>query len=1101
MSHFDSVIQRLNLSRSMEVKPDEFMKKRKIAQSVNVFPGLVTAEHEKDYAVGEAMEVLDGHPVLQRKVREDSDFVRLAHDDFKQLAAIEHLTGLRRERERREQEEAAKNAPGFMHGSLREIGLHLKKIPRAIWQNMNDKQVQDLHYTMRMLEEHGELTPQMKARIERDIAVYGRQYEEASGQVAGINEQIATLQPRDLNWAQKVVRGAVTSAPHTLAALGITAATRNPAAGAAVMGASVSETATADARIDGLDYDDARYKGMVDGLAEGAFEIAPMLRIMKLFNRGGDVAQNTVKDILKAAGSATVSDMVGENATQLVQDANNLLHGLDAQWEEAIQKHGFFSPQALKIQGERQLLATGISALTSTAISSPVVLKQVHAHMRQEHAENLQTLQAAGEATRESRTRGRAPEEFYQLAEELEEFADYPHIYLDGNALADSGLTEALLQAAPEYAEAVQQAIDTGGSVQIKMADVLSKIAPEVQLFDNIREHVRFEPDGLSLRELQQNTESELSADVEEALAERTRQDEWQMQVQAIYDDTHAQLSRGGKFAPPAIDSYALLNSQFYSRFAQDLGITPLEAMRQHPLQVVNGEMQGGGYNQAVPSMGEMITVAKSKIRSLIQSIRSAPSKKQRFTDYLDVDGQAVQEASAYGLDIAGFKHVLDESAVTHVFKRHGEQTVETTRGQIAIQDSDFETIADVVSTPNKRIYGFKTKDGQDVIVSVKTLDDGTMAVVEEVRVGRKKLAVKTLRKHTAATDLDDVIETMRSYARSDGGHTNIQVVDVASNHNIIPPNGQEALYQDGQSPRGSYDPASATITLTPDANLSTFIHEFGHHALETTVAVATRLVREHNGGKALTQGEEKIVDQTAALLKSVALDLDAWNALSFGEKRPYHERIARTFETYMMTGQAPSAELQGAFARFKAWLFALYKNMRRLNAPLSDEVKQVFDRMLASDEAIEDMRRQRGLSPMFESAEEAGMTEEEYTAYREEWQQARDAGGAEMHQRSARDLKYIRHLRNRHLRKIQQEAKEVREAVEADVREQLAGQPVYIADEVLKRKPQENEPLLRLSGDALRTLGYGEVEIKALGRKVHKHGMHPRRTGGVYSG
>ena len=175
-----------------------------------------------------------------------------------------------------------------------------------------------------------------------------------------------------------------------------------------------------------------------------------------------------------------------------------------------------------------------------------------------------------------------------------------------------------------------------------------------------------------------------------------------------------------------------------------------------------------------------VVQAAKDKIRNFIQGFREKRGGKP-FVDYMEVNDDAVAEARAQGLNIAGYKHVLDESAVKHVDKRHGEKGVETTRGQEAIRDGDFESIAEVVSTPDKRIYGFKTKDGNDVIASVKILADGTMAVVEEIRTRRRKLAVKTMRKHTAATDLDRVIETMLSNARSDGGHANIHVVDITS--------------------------------------------------------------------------------------------------------------------------------------------------------------------------------------------------------------------------------------------------------------------------------------------------------------------------------
>src|SRR5574341_15360 len=67
----------------------------------------------------------------------------------------------------------------------------------------------------------------------------------------------------------------------------------------------------------------------------------------------------------------------------------------------------------------------------------------------------------------------------------------------------------------------------------------------------------------------------------------------------------------------------------------------------------------------------------------------------------------------------------------------------------------------------------------------------------------------------------------------------------------------------------------------------------------------------------------------------------------------PQHELFSRSFEAYLMEGKAPSPRLREAFARFRAWLLGIYRSLKALNAPLTDDVRKVFDRMLASDEAI----------------------------------------------------------------------------------------------------------------------------------------------------
>lgn len=69
-------------------------------------------------------------------------------------------------------------------------------------------------------------------------------------------------------------------------------------------------------------------------------------------------------------------------------------------------------------------------------------------------------------------------------------------------------------------------------------------------------------------------------------------------------------------------------------------------------------------------------------------------------------------------------------------------------------------------------------------------------------------------------------------------------------------------------------------------------------------------------------------------------------------------EHFARGFEAYLMEGKAPSMELKRAFRRFKAWLVGIYKDVKNLRVTLSPEIRGVFDRLLATEEQIETMRR-----------------------------------------------------------------------------------------------------------------------------------------------
>ena len=71
---------------------------------------------------------------------------------------------------------------------------------------------------------------------------------------------------------------------------------------------------------------------------------------------------------------------------------------------------------------------------------------------------------------------------------------------------------------------------------------------------------------------------------------------------------------------------------------------------------------------------------------------------------------------------------------------------------------------------------------------------------------------------------------------------------------------------------------------------------------------------------------------------------------------RDVQEYAARGFEQYLAEGKAPVKELNGLFARMMRWLKNLYASWRQyVGADLDDDVRRVFDRMLATEEQIRD--------------------------------------------------------------------------------------------------------------------------------------------------
>ena len=234
---------------------------------------------------------------------------------------------------------------------------------------------------------------------------------------------------------------------------------------------------------------------------------------------------------------------------------------------------------------------------------------------------------------------------------------------------------------------------------------------------------------------------------------------------------------------------------------------------------------------------------------------------------------------------------------------------------------------------------------------------------------------------------------------------------------------------------------SASTITLLRNADLSTFLHELGHFQLEVLANIAS----QPNAPVEIVADLERVLEWFG--VESIA----RWNSMTLEEKRPFHEQFARGFESYLFEGKAPSTELKGAFARFRSWVLAVYREITALNVQLTDEVRGVFDRLMASEEQIAEAQALRGFAPVFQSAEEMGATPEEWAEYQAQSAEATEDAVAMLHSASLRDMKWLRNAQSRTLRKMQKDAETKRKQVEDEVREEVQTQPVYAALRWLK--------------------------------------------------
>lgn len=305
-------------------------------------------------------------------------------------------------------------------------------------------------------------------------------------------------------------------------------------------------------------------------------------------------------------------------------------------------------------------------------------------------------------------------------------------------------------------------------------------------------------------------------------------------------------------------------------------------------------------------------------------------------------------------------------------------------------------------------------------------------------------------------------------------GRTEYVVIDKNAIESMGKRGEQAQLNQTGSesSPRGyiTFNDAKPgtqrkfQITVTARRDLSTLLHEFGHFYLE----VVTDLAADADAPLQMQQDVAAIREWTGAKPDG-PFEIEQ------------HEQFARGFEAYLAEGKAPNPELQGAFARFKRWIIAIYKDLTRLNVQLSDEIRGVMDRIVATDDQIRAAQDVTQAMPMFESAAKAGMTETEFAAYRDQVDLAHAEAATTVEQQ------VIREEEQRRSKWWGEESARIA----AEVSEELDTLPEYQAIRALRKgiMPDGTQQNIKLQGSEIKEM-YGTAVLRKLAFMHGKDGI-----------
>lgn len=727
----------------------------------------------------------------------------------------------------------------------------------------------------------------------------------------------------------------------------------------AFMGTQIAGNQYLDLRQQGVSAENARWPSITNALMQ-----APLER----FGLEGILAKLPAKSVLREKAKRIAQAAITEGVTEWMQQYPEEITNLYAlqpgdrndpeqrrkAWfaagDEFIRNFGDITREgayAGLIGGMLGGFGGGVNVMFRSVDRQ--IRKQVHNELLQDTAKRIDNVKKSGVSPDYARNvinANNPGDKIYVDGETMHQYMQ------SGNATEiakNIGVTEA----------EVQKAAESGTDVAINRGDFEAAAAKMPDFFESVQNGVAFEEGGYTL------TKAQLEEEQQKLLREVQREDPLLRQQM---DDFRMQMQRAGVNKKDIDRTILMLEAHAMATYPDE----PSRLFIDYPLEI---------QRIVRPQNGKEYFQTASASERLLKD-------EQNFAKTVDdyVAGK-LNESSVYNvmttplaLKVAGARLLplkIDGSKFEHILKYHADGMTPELLKQVPRALADPMMILNSYAGRKVVVLDLKDTNGATVIVPVE-LDQKRQSQQYEVNILnnaygkgdengtnynwfiehniKKERVVYINRKKTA-----EWLQSNSSDSAIEG--------DLLGNlsNNIIPNEddlrnereANEGYYQSADEQqkektyKGSFrmnDKGQSVIELFQTADSSTIIHELGHYFVEA-------LARDVNNGRATEQQQR----DWEILLKYAETTNEEWLAPKSAEdKVHWHERFATGFEQYIMEGKAPNRETRSVFNHFKKWLLKIYTSIEEFlrthkehAAPLNDDVRQVFGRMLAAEEDV----------------------------------------------------------------------------------------------------------------------------------------------------
>lgn len=796
--------------------------------------------------------------------------------------------------------------------------------------------------------------------------------------------------------------------PAIIASIG----TRSPYPAVMIAGAQTAAPAYGKYRARGATVGEARLGAAGEGTVEAAFELLPMGTLARGFGKQG--AGRFVAEFFG-------KELATEQLTTLAQDAiDTAIANPDKTWSDYWAER----PAAAYETAVATLVSTGaLGALNLAANRS-----KARGQLRDIADAEGFLLDRMAEAAAGSKLRKRMPEAFSAMLDTITEGMAADKVYIPADAVRELMQSEGFEETNwwREKAQDIADAEAMGGDLVLPVSEAMTHLS-DPSTWNALRKDMRLSPGGYSRAEMESVGEEAANFDNELADLVGERSNDPRSTLFAV---AFQKLTDAG-YTSNAAQAQAEFITERYATRAERRGE-----------ELTGREFDAVGIEYVLPE--RVKAAAKSDALDLvIAAMRGGKETKASGPSLLEwiAARGGIEDRGGNITSMGGDKWHREKA-----FRRRLLKPFEEAQGNMigrADDTNSIEALFDAAVSEGFFPDMLATREAGEALDSNAFLD----AIGSELR-GSPVLR-DALEADSTTGQMREAGEELKQLLAEYGYDPDTMAdADVrAFVDRFEKGDAQGRSYASGERGRILFQAdGRAIIQLFKSRNLSTFLHESGHLFLEELREDATR-----EGASAQLQEDWAIVEQwfadNGAAAKGGTIPTEA------------HELWARGFERRLMEGNAPSEKLAGVFETFRSWLVAIYRRARNLKAPITDDIRGVMDRLVATDDVIADKREQQGLDPLFAEMASAGMSKAEFDAYMDLVAQSKNAADSELLGKALAGLKAAETAQYR-----EQEV-----AVRAEVTKAIDNRPAFRALDAVRSDPLNRQWIAdRMGEDAL---------------------------------